>query len=258
MATRRKYAPAKYRDGGRVPIEDISIPGDEPSSTTELRVATTPNPATKEDENPLQRAVDAQTRAEELQRAPSQLDQHLAGLPISDHQRAFLRAHPEFLFDEFRSRAMAASYRDALDEGIEDDTEAMNQRILDGVQREIAYLHQVATDNIRSRAYPAPAAEPEEPVAAPEPPAPAPARMPAPARRSMPVSAPVSRDIPMASGQRQHSNSVTLSAEERDMAHRSFTDPNMSDAQKELLYARNKQKLQRMRANGEYPQSERN
>jgi hypothetical protein len=32
----------------------------------------------------------------------------------------------------------------------------------------------------------------------------------------------------------------------------------MTNAQKELLYAQNKRKLQTMRANGQYPQSERN
>ena len=79
-----------------------------------------------------------------------------------------------------------------------------------------------------------------------------------PQRRSMPVSAPVSRDVPTASGQRQPSTKMTLSEEERRIARTSFTASDMTNAQKELLYAQNKRKLNIKRANGEYPQAERN
>jgi hypothetical protein len=79
-----------------------------------------------------------------------------------------------------------------------------------------------------------------------------------PQRRSMPVSAPVSRDVPTASGQRQSSSKITLSPDEVAIARSSFTASDMTNAQKELLYAQNKRKLQTMRANGQYPQSERN
>jgi len=73
-----------------------------------------------------------------------------------------------------------------------------------------------------------------------------------PSRRSMPVSAPVSRDAPNPSGQRQSSRSITLTAEQRQIAKHSFSAPDMTDEQKERLYALNLQKLNRMRANGEY------
>jgi hypothetical protein len=79
-----------------------------------------------------------------------------------------------------------------------------------------------------------------------------------PQRRSMPVSAPVSRDVPTASGQRQSSSKITLSPDEVAIARSAFTASDMTNAQKELLYAQNKRKLQTMRANGQYPQSERN
>lgn len=72
-----------------------------------------------------------------------------------------------------------------------------------------------------------------------------------PQRRSMPVSAPVSRDVPGPGGQRTASR-ITLSPEERDIARKSFTASDMTDEQKEKLYAMNKAKLHRMRANGEY------
>jgi hypothetical protein len=70
-------------------------------------------------------------------------------------------------------------------------------------------------------------------------------------QRSMPVSAPVSRDVPGPSGQRT-TNRITLSPEERDIARKSFTATDMTDEQKERLYAMNKQKLHKLRANGEY------
>lgn len=79
-----------------------------------------------------------------------------------------------------------------------------------------------------------------------------------PQRRSMPVSAPVSRDVPTASGQRQPSSKVTLNEEERLIARSAFSASDMTNAQKEYLYAQNKRKLANMRANGKYPQSERN
>ena len=72
------------------------------------------------------------------------------------------------------------------------------------------------------------------------------------------MTAPVSRDVPTASGQRQPSSKVTLTAEERQIARTSFTASDMTNEQKELLYARNKQKLAQQRANGAYPQAERN
>lgn len=72
-----------------------------------------------------------------------------------------------------------------------------------------------------------------------------------PRTRSMPVTAPVSRDVPGPSGQRQ-ANRITLSPEERAIARTSFTASDMTDEQKERLYAMNKAKLHRMRANGEY------
>jgi hypothetical protein len=66
------------------------------------------------------------------------------------------------------------------------------------------------------------------------------------------MSAPVSRDAPAVSGHRQAPGWNTLTAAEREIAHNSFGDPNMSNEQKELLYLRNRQKYQKMRADGSY------
>jgi hypothetical protein len=76
-------------------------------------------------------------------------------------------------------------------------------------------------------------------------------------RRSLPVSAPVSRDVPTAGGQKMSAQqTVTLNAEERDIAHKSFSWLHKADAERE--YATQKLKLARMRASGVYPESERN
>jgi hypothetical protein len=72
------------------------------------------------------------------------------------------------------------------------------------------------------------------------------------ARRSMPVTAPVSRDVPSVSTGRSHSfsNTVTLSPAEREVARNSFSDPSMSPEDRERLYATNKRRMLIARANG--------
>jgi hypothetical protein len=64
------------------------------------------------------------------------------------------------------------------------------------------------------------------------------------------MQAPVSRDAPSVSGRPAMDNHLT--AEERLIARNSCSDPNLSNAQRELLYLRNKQKLKAMRETGEY------
>jgi len=71
------------------------------------------------------------------------------------------------------------------------------------------------------------------------------------------VSAPVSRDAPMLSGQRVASSGMTLTPEERFIARNSFSDPSMTDAQKERLYATQKARLAALRSQGLYPERER-
>lgn len=279
MATMRRYKPKGYFRGGRV-LDDMPIEGDAPTEAggfpagilgdhlgagAALQDGTVPRSppppaetslATDQD-NPLQRALDAQRRADELQQ--STLDREIGKLPLSEFKKAFLRQHPDLITDQFRSRATAFYYQAALKEGIEDDTPEMNAAILAGVEREIANVRWQAIENVRM-----PQAEPEpEPdhvapraMIPPVPAAPAPAP---PARRSIPMSAPVSRDAPTYTGRAQsESVGITLSAEERDIARRSYSAPDMTDAQKEYAYAKAKQRLKRLRQSGEYPDRETN
>lgn len=70
------------------------------------------------------------------------------------------------------------------------------------------------------------------------------------------MRAPVSRDVPSSSGSKANSNKITLTPEEREIARNSFGalpgQPVLSNEEKEKLYAQNKLKLQRARANGSY------
>lgn len=70
------------------------------------------------------------------------------------------------------------------------------------------------------------------------------------------MSAPVSRDVPTPTGQRQSSNKMTLSPEEVAIARASIVDrpdlPPLTNAEKEYIYAQNKRKYQAMKANGQY------
>jgi hypothetical protein len=256
MAVRRKYkSPPQYRDGGAVPLaaEMVVEPTLAASSSSSAPSATAISAAHTPEESPLMRAVEATLRAEGLQREAARLqreaaqqslpasapapaaniEQYVDRLPgLTDHKRTFLKAHPEML-DPVRAGLMSRHYADALKAGIDDDSAEMDRYVLQAVQSDVARL---------SRPSP-----PMEPQTAPA--APAPARRP-----SMPITAPVSRDIPMPNGERR-SGSVKLSREECEIAHLSYRDLPPKDA--ERVYATQKLKLNRMRAAGQYPERER-
>ena len=69
------------------------------------------------------------------------------------------------------------------------------------------------------------------------------------------MAAPVSREVPAASGTRK-SNSMRLTEEERKVARESIPDrpdlPKLTNAQKEYMYAKNKAKYEQMRRDGTY------
>ena len=66
------------------------------------------------------------------------------------------------------------------------------------------------------------------------------------------MQAPVSRNAPSYSGRSQSdSNPMTLTPEERDIAHRSYSAPDMTDAQKEYAYAKAKRRMIQAKLNGE-------
>lgn len=144
---------------------------------------------------------------------------------LPDNAKAWLRKHPEFTTDNALNEKIGNAHNYLVkNRGIE----AFSTAYFDALDTEFGFK---GKDD-----------EPE----------------PQPQRRSMPLSAPVSRDVPTADGQRQKPGTIKLSPEEVQIARTAFTASDMTNAQKELLYAQNKRKLQNMRANGQYPQSERN
>lgn len=153
--------------------------------------------------------------------APLDFEARIAQMPES--AKGWLRKHPEFINDATLNKKIGAAHNYLVDNK---GMEAFSATYFDALDEEFGFK------------------------AAPQP----------QPRRSMPVSAPVSRDVPTANGQRQASSKMTLTEEERRIARTSFTDPagKLTNAQKELLYAQNKRKLQDRRANGSYPMPERN
>ena len=233
-----------------------------------------PSPAVED--NPLQRAIAAQQHAEALQHQHAQRRQ--IGLPepeldpqqrqqveasidrmegLTDHKRRFLKSHPSLLTEPYLS-SMRHAYMLAKHAGVADDTVAMDHAILAGVSRDIEHHRALsALTSADARPTPENAAlhhdvgqsaeelmrEAEGHLAeyqpAPEPP---PQR-----RKSIPMSAPVSRDIPGASGQRIDAGN-TLRKDEREIARVSF--PHLPAAQAEFQYLLNKRKMMAMKADG--------
>jgi hypothetical protein len=202
-----------------------------PHPDVSISVAPVPVHAGEED-SALRKALEAQRRAEELQDPHRALEHHIASLPISDHKRHFLRQHPELLNPQVAPLA-TESYRQALAAGVPDDTPAMNDEILSRVRAEIER---------RTAAHIAQAAQ-QQPMQA------APAQ---PQQRSIQMTAPVSRQTPSASTGKQSSNNNILSAEEREIARNSFSNTNMTNTEKELLYWRNRERYRQQRASGQY------
>jgi hypothetical protein len=161
------------------------------------------------------------------------VDQQIDAMNIASEAKVWLRRHPEFVSDQTKVRQINAVHDYLV-------------QVKQVPQFTADYFDQLETQLGIKTAPAAPA------------PAPAPAPQPQPQqRRSMPVTAPVSREVPTSTGERPASTGMTLTPEERFIARNSFTDPNMTNAQKERLYAMNKAKLARERAAGRYPARER-
>jgi hypothetical protein len=287
MATRRRYkTPRGSKDGGRVSTDDIVA---EAAPEPEARADVTPPPDSTLPPDPaeidaVKRAAEAVRRADEFQKNPQALiDAYVDSMPnLSAHKRSFLKQNPLLLNEEVRPH-VGRAYHEALAEGVTDDSAEMNTRIMMGVRQALEERRQNQVQHANAAVSPITdpplviveshddrevqrlLAETEGHQAidrandaldiltdlpAPEPPA-------APRGRSLPVSAPVSRDVPTPTGRKTSElGSITLSAEERDVAHRSYAWLSKRDA--EMEYARQKAKLAALRASGQYAERERN
>lgn len=261
MATRRKYKVRGFRDGGRVLADGGTAVEPEPAA------ADVPAPASPDDA--LRRAVEAQARAEQLQRPPPQLtpEQYIDQLAISDVKKKFLRAHPETLTDPTHNRAMATAYQQGLARGFADDSPELTAFMTGHMAFQLEQQREALAAMALPPSAPDTSAdieaqkldnEVESHRAADRAVTPAVPQMPqatsAPRSSRMPITAPVTREVPTSGGQRASSmGQVTLTPAEREIARNSFSG--MSNAEKERLYAMNKAKLARKRAEGSYPQS---
>jgi hypothetical protein len=264
MATRRKY-----KAGGRVlPVEP------EPVTSVDVSLSPAPSPeppasVTADDIDALRHAINGTQRAEALQKAHleqqhqrSSVDAVIERIPdLSDHKKEFLRSHPEFVLDTDKQNLMRLAYSEALEAGIADDSAEMNRAVLDGVERQLHHARQreelrsapLSTDDDELMRPATPGTENSGRQEFSPPRVSASERALPSIRRSMPMSAPVSREVPMSNGQRTSDfGKVTLTAEQRIIARNSFSDPSMSNEEKEMLYARNLQKYRSMLADGSY------
>ncbi|MGJ4928612.1 hypothetical protein ACQR1I_14195 [Bradyrhizobium sp. HKCCYLS2038] len=242
-----------FKDGGAVPLVDhVAPPGAAPQPPAEAGTSA-------ESADPLKEALQAQRHAEEMARQPPpSITEQIDRIPgISEFKRDTLRQYPR-LMDPTIAPLASRHYAAALADGVEDDTEAMKSRILGGVTADLDLIERTRTAPLRtdpaSSATAAPISEPRSPVHSSPQAAPPQLRPTTATRRSVPISAPVSRGVPSASG-RQESGLITLSAEERQIARNSFGAVSglyLSDDEKERMYAANKRRYLSMLASGQY------
>jgi len=277
MATRRKYrTPLAFKDGGRVPDTDMLIADDEPAeaggfpsgilgdhapaegvATSDRQKSTATDSSTvAEEPNPLQAALHAQRRADEMHRGAAQqpqrsaIEQRIEKIPgLSDHKKNLLRQFPVIVEDPVVSAMFNRHYQAGLQSGLGDDTPQLDQYLIANVASEIEqreqHRRQLESEDVAVRRLEDEAAAHLRSYAPPEPIAPP--SKPAAPRRSMPISAPVSREVPMVSGERRQEN--TLNQDERFIAHTSF--PHLPKPQAEYEYLKNKRLMIQRKASGE-------
>lgn len=152
-------------------------------------------------------------------------EQKIAQLP--DTAKTWLRKHPEYINDTALNRKIQAAHGAIVDL---DGVEAFSPAYFDALDTRFGFK------------APPPKPEPETRTQTKQ--------------RSIPMTAPPSREVPSSSGQRSKPGTMKLDAEERLIARTAIIDrpdlPKLTNAEKELMYARNKARLQKMRANGQY------
>jgi hypothetical protein len=256
MATRRRY-----KSGGVVPSTpetvDVSAPAVETIVVPPPVVAdggSVVPPAAPDSHEPVRAMLDASRHAEQLQWQRQAIEREIASYQISDFKKDFLRQNPMLLNDAIKPISQRV-HQAALAAGVPDDTPEMNAAMLAGIHEQIYGRGQVAPpppvpdehqmDKRDVEAAAQELAAEAEAIRAPN----APVIAPPPPRRSLPISAPVSRDIPTASGQRfSQQTSVTLSKEERELSHGAYHWLPKAEAERE--YAKQKSIMLSRRADG--------
>jgi len=195
----------------------------------------------------------------EVQLSPEQrhqVDTVVDAIPsLTEHQKRFLKSHPSLLHEPYLT-LMRHAVLLARHAGIPEDTAEFDHAILAGVAKDIqhhAALQALTSPGTRPTPQNAQAHQDTAHAAADlareaqmhlaaEQPAPL-----SPQRRSVPVSAPVSRAVPLGAGQ-SRPGQKHLSADERQIAHISF--PHLSETAAELEYIKNRDRMHAMKADG--------
>jgi hypothetical protein len=201
------------------------------------------------------------------------LAQQIEQMPVDDRVKTFLKRHPHVLAPQ-NADAVAWHHHLAQRAGIEDGSDEMHQRILDGIAQEHELIRQRRAE-MAERAMPTASAPPiTRPAAAgamaeqlgreasaigmtmnaaastPEAVAEnMPEVEPAPRKKSIPMSAPASRNVPSYSGKGDSPRSMTLTAEERGIARNSYHWMGPEAAERE--YAHQKAKMLGLKERGE-------
>lgn len=263
--------------------DDVTTPAPADSPGPPAPESPAPPPS---DDDALARALAATRHAEEMQRQrhhQDMVERAIGSMPVPDPAKEWLRRNPQYVMDPAQNQALQAAhggaleavggdqakigspeYIAALESGIGNYWQRMqaaerhheNVEQLSDASRETARIDR-AVENLEhdAQSYQREMAPP--PPADPPPPAnPAPAPTASDGRfgalkRNIPYGAPKAQEGGVSYDGRPVSNStkVTLSPEERDMAHKSMSW--LSPAEAEVAYAINKQKMQKMKANGE-------
>lgn len=148
------------------------------------------------------------------------LEAHIAQLP--DLAKNWIRGHREYMENQDKNMDLQMAHLKAMKAKITPYT----QSYIEFVEEELGLRQKkVTTDD-----------DPEDDP--PEPP------------RRVSVSAPVSREVVSPSTGRATPQKITLTAEEREMARLSM--PNVDPGEAEKIYAQEKLKLQRLKAQGHY------
>src|SRR5262249_3658873 len=146
MVSRRKY-----KDGGRVPIPaDAMTPPPAPPEASAPAASAPPDDS-------IVRLLQDQQAAEARAATPPTIEQQIDEIEgISDHKGAFLRKHPEFVAVPSMAPVLTRLHQQALARGIADDTDEMDQAIVDGCRIEHERLSQRERTAIPTLTPPAP------------------------------------------------------------------------------------------------------
>jgi hypothetical protein len=188
LVVRRKYrGPKAYRDGGRV-LQDTPIAADAAPVTTDVPELAQPAPPPAappppSDNDAVARAVAAQIRAEEMQRAahraqmqaanieglqtshaakglehearqiaaePKTLEERIAASPMSPRRQAFVLQNRELL-DPMNERNVSFYYQQARELQLPPDSDEEDNHILSGLREELSQLERMKNQGPRAR-----------------------------------------------------------------------------------------------------------